>query len=186
MPPVTVAALHGANGSGAKEQTAGIDDLARLGALLDVAHTQQQLVNSALTRLEAHTRGVDAIVRDEIRQTFISECVTLEEEVSKTVAALQRMQRLATLRMASWGVALMVMLCSALVLAINHMLPSADQLADLRAQRARLSRQVEQLEDAGGRIDLRRCGPKARWCVRVDRSAPGYGPDNDFLIVKGD
>jgi hypothetical protein len=44
---------------------------------------------------------------------------------------------------------------------------------------------VEALEQRGGLLDLRRCGNDARWCVRVDRHAPAYGEQADYLVVKG-
>ena len=39
--------------------------------------------------------------------------------------------------------------------------------------------------ERGGLLDLRRCGNDARWCVRVDRHAPAYGEQADYLVVKG-
>jgi hypothetical protein len=34
-------------------------------------------------------------------------------------------------------------------------------------------------------VDLRHCGSDQRWCVRVDRKAPAYGEQGDYLVVKG-
>ena len=44
---------------------------------------------------------------------------------------------------------------------------------------------IAALERQGGRIEWRRCGEKARLCVRVDRKAPPYGDRADYYVVEG-
>ncbi len=161
------------------------DDDTRLGLLLDAAHRNQQLVDASLDRLDSHTRGLDAVVRDEIRRTFVSECRTLEQEIASATAALQRMQRMANLRLACWSIAMMTMAAGAIALILDRVLPTAPQLNALRAQRDQLAVQIQQLTNSGARIDLRRCGNDGRLCVRVDKSAPSYGVGGDYLILKG-
>lgn len=161
------------------------DDLTRLGMLMDSAHLQQQLAESTLARLEAHTRGLDAVVRDEIRQSFTLECAALEEEIQKAAAALRVMQHVAARRAAVWTLTILGTVASVAIAAIEYAIPSARDIASLRSQRDALSLQVKQLADAGGRLQLRRCGTEARLCVRVDRAAPSYGAAADYLIVKG-
>ncbi|MGH8327807.1 MAG: hypothetical protein ACRET2_13715, partial [Steroidobacteraceae bacterium] len=65
------------------------------------------------------------------------------------------------------------------------MLPSRSEVAALRARRDALAANIARLQQRGGSVDLRRCGARARLCVRVDRDAPAYGADADYLIVKG-
>jgi hypothetical protein len=65
------------------------------------------------------------------------------------------------------------------------MLPSQGEVAALRAQRDALAANISSLEQRGGTLDIRRCGARARLCVRVDRNAPAYGPGADYLVVKG-
>jgi hypothetical protein len=64
-------------------------------------------------------------------------------------------------------------------------LPSPAEITALTAQRADLSAAVARLERRGGRIDLRRCGDAQRYCVRIDRKAPAFGQQGDYLIVAG-
>jgi hypothetical protein len=64
-------------------------------------------------------------------------------------------------------------------------LPSPAQIAALRSQHAQLAAAVARLSGGGGRIDLRRCGDASRLCVRIDRHAPAYGEQSDYLIVQG-
>lgn len=162
-----------------------LEEVTRLGMLMESAHVQQQLADAALARLEAHTKGLDAVVRSEIRETFTVECVALEEEIQKTAAALRRLQRILDRRAAAWTVAIVALLGSALIGAIEYAVPSVADIQKLRSERAALSLQLRHLADAGARLELRRCGDQARLCVRVDRSAPSYGAAADFLVVKG-
>jgi len=65
------------------------------------------------------------------------------------------------------------------------LLPSSTELAALRLKREQLRAAIETLEVHGGLLDLRRCGVEQRWCVRVDRRAPSYGDQSDYLVIKG-
>jgi hypothetical protein len=75
--------------------------------------------------------------------------------------------------------------CIAVTALLAWWLPTPGQLAALRAEQQRLSAVIARLADSGGRIDLRRCGASARLCVRVDRRAPAYGEQADYLVVRG-
>jgi hypothetical protein len=156
-----------------------------LGMLMESAHVQQQLAEATLSRLEAHTKGLDAVVRDEIRQSFTVECVALDEEIHKTTAALRSLQRSADRRIASWTVSILAIVGSGVMAIIEYAIPSVKDIEKLRSERAALSIQIGRLTDAGGRLELRRCGEQARLCVKVDRSAPSYGDAADYLVVKG-
>jgi hypothetical protein len=73
-----------------------------------------------------------------------------------------------------------------IVVAARWLLPShARDRITLTAKRDELSLAIAHLEERGGRIDLRRCGDHGRYCVRVDRKAPAFGPQADYLIVAG-
>jgi hypothetical protein len=64
-------------------------------------------------------------------------------------------------------------------------LPSPASIAALRAQQAELSQNVARLAQRGGKAEWRSCGDAARLCVRIDRSAPVYGDNADYYVVKG-
>jgi hypothetical protein len=77
-------------------------------------------------------------------------------------------------------------LCSAIPLCVAcWVLPSRAQIAALRTKHDELAVKIAQLEERGGRMDLRHCGEGARLCVRVDRKAPMYGEQADYLVVRG-
>jgi len=65
------------------------------------------------------------------------------------------------------------------------LLPSERELSALRARRDELSENIARLQRRGALLEVRTCGQRGRLCVRVDRSAPAYGPSADYLIVKG-
>lgn len=165
------------------------DEAIACGLLMESAQTHQGLVDTALERLRAHTHGLDAVVREEIRRTLIEELQTLVSETGAAARALRALGRAAKLRTAVWSVGIAT-LSSALALSMSVaaarvLLPSPREIAALTAQREELTVAVARLERRGGRIDLRRCGDAQRYCVRIDRKAPAFGQKGDYLIVAG-
>ncbi|HET9106974.1 MAG TPA: hypothetical protein VFN79_07250 [Steroidobacteraceae bacterium] len=161
------------------------DEALRLGLLMEAAQAQQRLGQESLDRLAAHTRELEAIVRDEIRRTVGEELAGVASESRRAAQSLQRLRRAATLRVMLWTVSIAAV-CSAVGLAQAWwMLPSRHEMAALRARRDALAANIARLQEQGGSIDLRRCGARARLCVQVDRHAPAYGAHADYLIVKG-
>ena len=138
-----------------------------------------------LEMLGVLTRGLDQIIRQEIRGALVEEFQALGDAGRCAAQALQAVRRVASVRTALWAVAVVVV-CALVPLAVSWVvLPSRAQLQSLRATRDQLEANVALLERRGGRIDLRRCGPAGRVCVRIDRAAPAFGPGADYLIVKG-
>jgi len=158
---------------------------ARFGLLLQTAQRHQQFADDTLARLEAHTQGLDSVVREEIRRTFIAECGALAGEAHRAADALAQLQQRARRHMVATVALCAALSALALLLVLWRLMPSGEQLAALRAQRAQLSAGVAALAASGGRMQLRRCGGARRLCVRVDRQAPAYGEAADYLIVKG-
>ena len=68
---------------------------------------------------------------------------------------------------------------------VHWALPSPSDVTALRAQRDALVQNIAHLEQRGGKVEWRRCGEPKRLCVRVDRSAPTYGENADYYVVKG-
>jgi len=165
------------------------DETMKCGLLMETAQTQQSLVDGALQRLRAHTQDLDVVVRDEIRRTLVEELQLLASESKAAARSLRSLTQAANMRMALWSIG-SVTLCSAMsiamiVAAARWLLPSHAEIAALTAQRDELSLAIGRLEERGGRIDLRRCGNPGRYCVRVDRKAPVFGQQSDYLIVAG-
>ncbi len=167
------------------ERGATPEETVRLGLLLENAHAQQQGAAESIDQLHALVHGLDDVVRDEIRRTLIEELQGLDAEIAASITQLRRLRRVVSLRAAAWtiGAAIAVpLLCSA---ALGAMRPSIRRIGALDAQRAALERNLATLRAAGGVVDLRRCGRRRRWCVRVDRHAPRYGRRGDFAVVDG-
>jgi hypothetical protein len=157
----------------------------RLGLLMEAAQAQQRLSQESLERMAAHTRDLDAMVRDEIRRTVAEALGSVANESRRATESLQRMRRAANVRMLLWTVSI-AMICSGVAMGEAWwMLPSQSEVAALRARRDAIAANIARLEQRGGLLDVRTCGARARLCVRVDRNAPAYGPGADYLVVKG-
>jgi hypothetical protein len=161
------------------------DDTLKLGLLLEAAHAQQTLATTTLERLREHAAGLDVIVREEIRHTFLEEMQALAADSQRAAEALRRLQRAASARVTVWSVGVLA-LATAVPLGITwYVLPTRADVAALGTRRDELTVNIARLAREGGNVELRRCGAAQRLCVRVDRSAPRYGEGGDFLVVKG-
>jgi len=144
-----------------------------------------ELAEQSLLRLQAHTAGLDEIVRDGIRRAFIAECGALVQEAQLAAEALAHLQRRARRHFGALSaLAELLSVAGGLVLA-GGWLPSRSEAARLRAEQAQLSHSVAQLVRLGGRVQWRRCGPQERLCARVDVKAPVYGRRADFYVLEG-
>jgi hypothetical protein len=161
------------------------DDTMKFGLLMEAAHAQQSLAETALEKLRSHMGGLDSIVRDEIRRTLVEEIQVLGDESRRAAESLRRLGRSANIRMALWSVGLTLVCSIVPMLTQWWFMPSQSELVSLRSKRDDLASNVARLEQRGGRIDLRRCGGTDRLCVRVDRAAPVYGEAGDYFVVKG-
>ncbi|HEX2790682.1 MAG TPA: hypothetical protein VHN17_09660 [Steroidobacteraceae bacterium] len=161
------------------------NDTVRLGLLMEAAQSHQELVDGSLRQLQAHTRGLDEVVRDEIRRVMSAELAELMEEATRAAEVLRALARAARLRAALWSTLAAVVPGAVVAIFLWWWLPSPAQMAALRSQHAHLAAAVARLSSGGGRIDLRRCGDTSRLCVRIDRHAPAYGEQADYLVVRG-
>jgi len=161
------------------------DKTVKIGLLMETAHAQQATIEQSLDALRAHVRGLDQVVRDEVRDAVIAELRDVGSAAIAAQQALRAIARTAGRRMALWSFGVTTLCAMSCLAAAWWMLPSQAQIAALRAERDRLDAQVAGLERRGGRVDLRRCGRAQRLCVRVDRHAPSYGEQGDYLVVDG-
>ena len=162
-----------------------IDEAMKMGLLMEAAQAQQRLGQESLERLAEHTRDLDAIVRDETRRTVAEALGNLAGESRRATESLQRMRRAANVRTLFWTVSMAIIGSGVAMGEAWWVLPSQSEVAALRARRDALAADIARLEQRGGLLDVRRCGVRARLCVRVDRNAPAYGPGADYLVVKG-
>jgi hypothetical protein len=155
------------------------------GLLMESAQAQQRSAESAIRQLSALTQELDVVVRETLRRAFVEELQALGTAVSRATEALRVMGRAANVRTAVWSTALTITCSVGPAIGAWVLLPSRAEVSRLRDERDALVRRIALLEQGGGRIDLRRCGDTARLCVRVDRAAPAFGKEADYLIVKG-
>jgi hypothetical protein len=161
------------------------DTTMKLGLLMEAAQTHQKSAESSLKKLKATASDLAGIVREEVRNVVIVEFQSLAADSKRASDALHEVHRAANVRGLVWSVGI-TMLCSAIPLAMTcWIIPSRTEISALRAKHDELATKIASLEERGGRIDLRRCGDGARLCVRVDRKAPTYGEQSDYLIVRG-
>lgn len=165
--------------------TSADTDTVKLGLLMETAQSQQQQAEASLRRLGAQVQGLDAVVREEIRRTLVGELGEVLHESQQAVVVLQRLRRAARLQVLLWSA--LAALGSGIggLLAAWVVAPSAPELRALRSERDQLASVVSQLQQQGGRAELRRCGTPARLCVQVDRHAGAFGPNADYFVIRG-
>ena len=161
------------------------DTTMKLGLLMEAAQANQKAAESSLKKLKAAANDLAAVVREEVHRVVMEEFHSLAADGKRASDALHAAQRAANVRALVWSVG-MTLLCSAIPLGLAcWVIPSRAEIAALRARHDELVTRIANLQERGGRIDLRRCGDGARLCVRVDRKAPMYGEQSDYLIVRG-
>ncbi len=168
------------------ERGAELDETTlKVGLLMESAQAHQKLAEGQLERLRAHTQDLDGVVRDEIRRTLVEELQALTAEAARARRALEKVRGAGALRGTVWSFAAAVLCAMVPIGVARWALPSASEIAALRARRDELSANLTQLERQGGRVDWRRCGDDRRLCVRVDRKAPTYGDKADYFVIQG-
>ena len=161
------------------------DTTMKFGLLMEAAQSHQKSAESSLRKLKATTSDLAAVVREEVRRVVIEEFHSLAADSRRAAEALLAVRRAANVQTLTWSLGITV-LCAAIPLGLAcWIIPSPADIAALRAQQGELATKIADLQRQGGRIDLRRCGVGARLCVRVDRKAPTYGEQSDYLIVRG-
>ena len=163
-----------------------MDDITmKLGLLMEAAQAQQKAAESSVRKLKAAANELSDLVREAVHRVIMEELQSLAADSQRAAAALRGVCRAASLRTAAWSIGI-TSVCSVIPLAVAlWIIPSRAEIAALRAKHDELTSKIEKLEQRGARIDLRRCGEGARLCVRVDRKAPMYGEQSDYLIVRG-
>src|SRR3569833_1253019 len=161
------------------------DTTMKLGILMEAAQTHQKYDDSTLRKLKATASELATLVREEVRSVIVEEIQSQETDSTRASAALREVHRAANVRALVWSLSLTT-LCSAIPLLLAcWLIPSRNEIAALRAKHDELATKIANLEERGGRIDMRRCGNVGRLCVRVDRKAPSYGVFSVFLVVCG-
>jgi hypothetical protein len=163
-----------------------VDDSAmKLGLLLEGAHANQSLAETALEKLKAQVAGLEGIAREEIRATLLEELHALGDDCHRAAETLRRLRYVADLRLALWTLGMAALACSVPLAAAWWLLPSRSEVSALTARRDALTAEVASLETRGARMELRRCGTAQRLCVRIDRKAGSFGAGGEYLVLQG-
>jgi hypothetical protein len=156
----------------------------KLGLLMETAQSHQKLAEAAIQKLNEHAQGLEAVLREQIRQGLAEELKGVRAEAEGAATALRALKRAANARATFWTLGLAAMAAGITVSVAWWVLPTPSEIAELRTERDALKGNVAVLNQRGARADLRRCGA-ARLCVRVDVKAPRYGEHFDYLVVNG-
>lgn len=161
------------------------DTTMKLGLLMEAAQTHQKSAEATLRKLKSTATDLATLVRDEVRGVLVEELQSLAADSKRAAAALREVQRAANIRALVWSLSITT-LCSAIPMGLAcWLIPSRAEIASLRARHDELATKIASLEERGARMDLRRCGNGAHLCVRVDRKAPTYGEQSDYLVIRG-
>jgi hypothetical protein len=159
-------------------------DSVKLGLLMETAEHQQKLAEAALGKLNEQTRGLEAVVRDQIRRAIVEELKSVQVETQRAVEALERVKRAANARVTLWTLGLTGLSVAVALFVAWWILPTHAEIAALRAERDELTSNLAVLNRHGAGADLRRCGA-GHLCVRVDTIAPRYGDQRDYFVIRG-
>ena len=151
---------------------------------METAQSHQKLAETAIGRLNEHTQGLEAVVRDQVRQVLIEELTAVRAEIHGAIRSLQALRRAANARTTLWALGIGSIAATNALLIAWWFLPKPAEIATLRAEREELASNIALLDRYGARADLRRCGA-GRLCVRVDLKAPRYGDHADYLVIRG-
>jgi hypothetical protein len=159
-------------------------DNVKLGLLMEAAQTHQKLAEAAIEKLNVHTRGLEAVVRDQIQRALADGLKSVRAETKGAVEALQRVKRAANARTVFWTLGVTAIALGVALFVAWWILPTPAEIAALRTERDALASNIAVLNQRGARADLRRCAT-GHLCVRVDLKAPRYGESSDYLIISG-
>jgi len=92
----------------------------QVGLLLDTAQTHQKLADASLQRLESHTRGLDAVIRDAIARSITEELRTIRDETQHTLSAFVAVQRRVNRRLIALAAAVVAAAVLQVLLILLH------------------------------------------------------------------
>jgi len=129
--------------------------------------------------MSSESRDLESTLGEAVHRAF------MDAAGLRAADKLSQVHRATAVRFARWTFGL-VAVCALVPAILSWLLmPSPAQVLQARQRLDQFAARVELLSQQGGRIDLRHCGTANRLCVRVDRTAPYYGPSADYMVVKG-
>lgn len=151
-------------------------DTKTLGLLYDTAKQQQQRLEKALVKLDGLSASTANATASAVAGSVSSQLDQVKTAADNAVSALdaakddaESYERSSNLRSVAFFVAMLGIGLCVLFAVKSMMIPSFDEIEDLKAQ-------VRELERQGGRVDLIEINGEL--CVRVD-------PDRMYKVKKG-
>ena len=143
-------------------------------------------VDGTVGRLERAVGNLGPAVRQAVRDTYAKELVGLAEQIKKTTASLEGLQRSADWRQLLLGTGLSVVVVLITLGGFWFFTPSPAEMGRLRAEREQLQAAVDQLASRGARADLKKCGASnEHLCVRIDAGFGRFGNERDYYVIRG-
>lgn len=207
--------LYGLIGTAQEQQKIAGDQLAAMGELKatirqagEAVQAMRQAGDASAEVIEKATRkAVEQAVKGVLEQVSDKARSTITDAINPAVSALQAVsgdavgagQKLRdSISWAGWKwfavcVAAAFGLFTAIMVGVVLLVPSARDLAALRAEKAELEASVAALKDRGGRVQLTHCGDKKRLCALLDPeqfnsngTVKQFGAkDEHWIILKG-
>ncbi len=156
----------------------------KLGFLMETAQSHQKLAEAAIEKLNEHCQGLEAIVRDEIRQLLLEELKTIRAEAQGAATALQRLKRAANARTTFWTLGITAIAAAITITLAWWVLPKPTEIGKLWSEREELASNIAVPDKRGARAGVRVCGV-GRLYIRVELNAPRYGENSDYMVIKG-
>ena len=172
------------------------DSMVTAGVLLEAAQNQQKIAEASFQKLDA----LASLLRDLPRDTTPDLKAAIETAIRQELAgarqdilALTGALRAARVRMTRTLAVIGAAVVLAAVLSVGALLlwvlPSSDDIARLRAEKATLTAGVADLTARAGKIQLRNCGDpgqKLRVCARVDPTSGPFGTKAEpYMVLAG-
>ena len=208
-------AIYGLIVTAQEQQKIASDQLATMGELKttirhagEAVQAMRQAGDASAAVIEKATRiAVDKALQDVLERVSDKARSSIVDAIKPAVSALQAVsgdavgagQKLRdSISWAGWKwfaicVAAAFGLFTAIMVGVVLLVPSARDLAALRAEKAELEASVAALKDRGGRVQLTHCGDKKRLCALLDPeqfnsngTVKQFGAkDEHWIILKG-
>src|SRR5690349_8114715 len=127
------------------------DETVKLGLLMETAQSHQKTVEAHFEKLKQHTQGLDAVVRDQIRQALLEELKALRAETQGAVSALKTLKRAANARATFWTLGVTAIALGVALFVAWWLLPTPGEVAALRSERDALASNIAVLNQRGAR-----------------------------------
>lgn len=160
----------------------------RIARLLDALDNLHERARNAVNELTEVRGQLQQAVKDAAGESVSSALKALQGDIDRAGQTLVDLQGLSLWR-AAWQHAMVAVVAILItLLGVWWYVPSLSEIASQRAEVATAEASLADLNERGARMERSICGPKKRFCVRVDEKAGTFGnsaKDETYMIAKG-